>query len=90
MRQRQQRHLDWCATTVRDAEMDALDTTGNAFHPAWNYTIRTRSLAKSKRLLFRNSLVGSEIAVGTVIAHRPPHRPGRAGFPHLVLTLSVA
>jgi hypothetical protein len=30
-----------------------------------------------------------EIAVGTVIAHRPPHRPGRAQFGHPVLTLSV-
>jgi PAS domain S-box-containing protein len=29
------------------------------------------------------------IAVGTVIAHRPPHRPGRAQFGHPVLTSSV-
>src|SRR5215510_5625929 len=30
-----------------------------------------------------------EIAVGTVIAHRPPRRPGRAQFGHPVLTSSV-
>jgi hypothetical protein len=29
------------------------------------------------------------IAVGTVIAHRPPRRPGRAQFGYPVLTLSV-
>ena len=28
---------------VTDAEMDALDITGDAFHPEWNYTIRPRS-----------------------------------------------
>jgi len=27
---------------VRDAEMQALDITGDAFHPEWNYTIRPR------------------------------------------------
>ena len=27
---------------VSDAEMDALDITGDAFHPEWNYTIRPR------------------------------------------------
>jgi hypothetical protein len=27
---------------VTDAEMDALDMTGDAFHPEWNYTIRPR------------------------------------------------
>jgi hypothetical protein len=27
------------------------------------------------------------IAVGTPIARRPPHGPGRAAFPHPVLTL---
>ncbi len=32
---------------VRDAEMDALDITGDAFHPEWNYTIRPRQPAKS-------------------------------------------
>jgi Rhodopirellula transposase DDE domain len=32
---------------VRDAEMDALDITGDAFHPEWNYTIKPRQLAKS-------------------------------------------
>ena len=32
---------------VRDAEMDALDITGDAFHPEWNYTIRPRQTAKS-------------------------------------------
>ncbi|HKN27559.1 MAG TPA: hypothetical protein VJY34_06585, partial [Roseiarcus sp.] len=25
---------------VPDAEMDALDLTGDAFHPDWNYTIK--------------------------------------------------
>ena len=28
---------------VTDAEMDALDIAGDAFHPEWNYTIRPRS-----------------------------------------------
>jgi len=28
---------------VTDAEMEALDITGDAFHPEWNYTIRPRS-----------------------------------------------
>ena len=28
---------------VTDAEMDALEITGDAFHPEWNYTIRPRS-----------------------------------------------
>ena len=32
---------------VRDAEMDALDITGDAFHPEWNYTIKPRATAKS-------------------------------------------
>ena len=32
---------------VRDAEMDALDITGDAFHPEWNYTIKPRKTAKS-------------------------------------------
>jgi hypothetical protein len=32
---------------VRDAEMDALDIIGDAFHPEWNYTIRPRHAAKS-------------------------------------------
>ena len=27
---------------VSDAEMAALDITGDAFHPEWNYTIRPR------------------------------------------------
>lgn len=32
---------------VPDAEMDALDITGDAFHPEWNYTIKPRKIAKS-------------------------------------------
>ena len=32
---------------VRDAEMNALDITGDAFHPEWNYTIKSRKIAKS-------------------------------------------
>jgi Rhodopirellula transposase DDE domain len=32
---------------VRDAEMQALDITGDAFHPEWNYTIKPRKTAKS-------------------------------------------
>ncbi len=32
---------------------------------------------------------GSGIAVGTMIAHRPPHRSVLAEFPHTALTLSV-
>ncbi len=32
---------------VRDAEMAALDITGDAFHPEWNYTIKPRHPAKS-------------------------------------------
>jgi len=32
---------------VRNAEMDALDITGDPFHPEWNYTIRPRHPAKS-------------------------------------------
>ena len=32
---------------VCDAEMDALDITGDAFHPEWNYTIKPRRAAKS-------------------------------------------
>jgi hypothetical protein len=31
----------------------------------------------------------SKIAVGPVIAHRPPHRSGRAQLRHPVLTLSI-
>ena len=31
---------------VPDAEMDALDLTGDAFHPEWNYTIKPRRFAK--------------------------------------------
>lgn len=31
---------------VGDAEMDALDITGDAFHPEWNYTIKPRRNAK--------------------------------------------
>ena len=27
---------------VNDAEMEALDVTGDAFHPEWNYTFRPR------------------------------------------------
>ena len=27
---------------VSDAEMQALDITGDAFHPEWNYTIKPR------------------------------------------------
>jgi hypothetical protein len=27
--------------------MDALDITGDAFHPEWNYTIKPRQLAES-------------------------------------------
>ena len=34
-------------------------------------------------------LIGFEIAVGTVVTHRPPHRSGLAGFPHPAPTLSV-
>jgi Rhodopirellula transposase DDE domain len=32
---------------VPDADMDALDITGDAFHPEWNYTIKPRKTAKS-------------------------------------------
>ena len=32
---------------VPDAEMDALDITGDAFHPEWNYTIKPRKITKS-------------------------------------------
>jgi hypothetical protein len=32
---------------IPDAEMDALDITGDAFHPEWNYTIKPRQAAKS-------------------------------------------
>jgi hypothetical protein len=32
---------------VTDAEMEALNITGDAFHPCWNYTIRRRRLMKS-------------------------------------------
>ncbi len=32
---------------VPDAEMDALDIIGDAFHPEWNYTIKPRKIAKS-------------------------------------------
>lgn len=32
---------------VRDAEMDALDITGDAFHPEWNYSIKPRKIVKS-------------------------------------------
>ena len=32
---------------VRNAEMDALDIAGDAFHPEWNYTIKPRQLAES-------------------------------------------
>ncbi len=32
---------------VRDDEMHALDITGDAFHPEWNYTIKPRHPAKS-------------------------------------------
>ena len=31
---------------VRNAEMDALDIAGDAFHPEWNYTIKPRQLAE--------------------------------------------
>jgi hypothetical protein len=31
---------------VTDAEMEALNITGGAFHPDWNYTIRPRRLIK--------------------------------------------
>ena len=31
---------------VPDAEMDALDLTGDAFHPEWNYTIKPRRFAE--------------------------------------------
>jgi hypothetical protein len=27
---------------ISDAEMAALDITGDAFHPEWNYTIKSR------------------------------------------------
>ena len=32
---------------VPDAEMNALDITGDAFHPEWNYTIKPRKIDKS-------------------------------------------
>lgn len=32
---------------VSDAEMEALNITGHAFHPDWNYTIRPRRLMRS-------------------------------------------
>jgi hypothetical protein len=32
---------------IRDADMDTLDISGDAFHPEWNYTIRPRHPAKS-------------------------------------------
>ena len=32
---------------VRDAEMEALNITGDAFHPEWNYTIKPRQLDNS-------------------------------------------
>jgi Rhodopirellula transposase DDE domain len=32
---------------VPDAEMDALDLTGDAFHPEWNYIVKPRRLAES-------------------------------------------
>lgn len=31
---------------VADAEMDAIDITGDAFHPEWNDTIKPRHPAK--------------------------------------------
>src|SRR5829696_2666283 len=37
----------------------------------------------------RSSTPGRMIAVGTVIADRPPHRSVRAELPHTVLTLDV-
>ena len=39
--------------------------------------------------LIQNQQIQNSIAVGTVIADRPPHRPVRAELPHTVLTLDV-
>ena len=32
---------------VSDAELTALDITGNKFHPEWNYTIRPRRTSET-------------------------------------------
>ena len=40
---------------VSDAEMEALNICGDAFHPEWNYTINPRT-EKSSRLFLRMSL----------------------------------
>jgi hypothetical protein len=43
-----------------------------------------------QRLLLDNDFAAnSQIAVGTLISERPPHRTVRAGFPHTAPTLGV-
>jgi hypothetical protein len=41
---------------VADAEMDALDITGDAFHPECNHTSKPRKIAQSQQSLFGASL----------------------------------
>jgi hypothetical protein len=46
-----------------------------------------QALKKEKKRI--DKIVKHLIAVGTVIAHRPPRRPGRAQLRHPVLTSSI-
>jgi hypothetical protein len=50
---------------------------------------RIKSLEKSVQSWHRCLVFLRSIAVGTVIADRPPHRPVRAELPHTVLTADV-
>ena len=63
---------------VPDAEMDALDLAGDAFHPEWNYTIKPRRFAESAALI----VIGvSVLAWGPALKHSQT-RPRRPPRPH--------
>jgi hypothetical protein len=77
---------DDCRTT--DFSRSSSSKKSNCAFSAMSFVVR---IASSRALLAATAQCTSSlvIAVGTVIAHRPPRRPGRAQFGHPVLTLSV-
>ena len=80
------RHREWFAPTRHACAgvSHGVATLGSPRRQPWG----RRGSAEKPRQGRHRSAVPTVIAVGTVLADRPPHRSVRAGLPHTALTLS--
>jgi len=75
------------ASNPPDDEAERARRDGEAF----GRQIGERAMAEVRRVVLTLADVNTQqaIAVGTLVTERPPHRSGRAGFPHPAPTVGV-